>query len=121
MRRRNDRYTAVPSGLGGDPNAVAAQRLSELRVLAASWGFPLAALDRLTLRLDEVASITGLSVSLVRALIQDGDLPTVKVRSVPLVRTTDLLVFLESRVSAPEAVADQIANELAASLERQGV
>ena len=122
MRRRHDRHTAVPARLGGsDPSAVAAQRLSELRVLAASWGFPLAALDRLTLRLDEVASITGLSVSLVRALIQDGDLPAAKVRSVPLVRTIDLLAFLESRVSAPQAVAQGIANELAASHEGRRV
>jgi excisionase family DNA binding protein len=77
--------------------------------------------SRLTLRIDEVAATTGLSVSLVRALIRDGELPVVKVRSVPLVRTTDLRAFLEARLSAPELVAEQIAGELAASLERQGV
>jgi excisionase family DNA binding protein len=77
--------------------------------------------DRITLRIDEVATATGLSVSLVRALIRDGELPVVKVRSVPLVRTTDLLAFLESRVSAPETVAERIADELAASLERREV
>jgi hypothetical protein len=58
---------------------------------------------------------------LVRALIRDGELPVVKVRSVPLVRTTDLMAFLESRMSAPEAVAERIADELAASLEPEGV
>ncbi|HME69085.1 MAG TPA: helix-turn-helix domain-containing protein [Myxococcota bacterium] len=79
-------------------------------------GLPLAALDRVTLRIEEVAATTGLSVSLVRALIRDGELPVVKVRSVPLVRTRDLLAFLESRVSAPEAVAERIADELEASL-----
>jgi len=91
-------------------------RIAELRALTASWGFPLAALDRVTLRIDEVAATTGLSASLVRALIRDGELPVVKVRSVPLVRTSDLLLFLESRVIAPAAVAQRLADELAAGL-----
>jgi excisionase family DNA binding protein len=71
---------------------------------------------RLSLRIDEVAATTGLSASLVRTLVRDGELPVVRVRSVPLVRTADLLAFLESRVSVPEAVAERIANELEASL-----
>ncbi len=81
----------------------------------------LAALQRLTLRVDEVAATTGLSASLVRALIRDGELPVVKVRSVPLVRTTDLAAFLESRVNAPEEEVQRIADELEASLVGRGV
>lgn len=80
-----------------------------------------AALQRLTLRIDEVAATTGLSPSLIRALIRDGELPVVRVRSVPLVRTTDLLTFLEARLSAPAVVAERIAAELALSLDRREV
>jgi len=96
-------------------------RLAELRALAASWGFPLAALDRVTLRIEEVAATTGLSASLVRALIRDGELPVVRVRSVPLVRTADLLTFLESRVIAPAARVERLADELAAGLTERTV
>jgi excisionase family DNA binding protein len=74
-----------------------------------------------TLRIEEVAATTGISVSLVRSLIRDGELLVVKVRSVPLVRTTDLMAFLEARLSAPEVVAEQIAEELAAALTGSGV
>jgi len=96
-------------------------RIAELKALIASWGLPLATLDRVTLRIEEVAATTGLSVSLVRTLIRDGELPAVKVRSVPLVRTSDLLTFLESRVIAPAAVAQGLANELAAGLTERAV
>ena len=84
-------------------------------------GSSLATMQRLTLRVDEVAATTGLSQSLVRALIRDGELPVVKVRSVPLVRIPDLLAFLEARLSAPAVSAERIAAELAASLDRREV
>ena len=95
----------------------AARRLAELRVLAASWGFPLHGVaDRLALRIEEVAGVTGLSASLVRALVRDGELPAVKVRTVPLVLVADLVAFLERHRQDRGAEADRIAAELEASL-----
>lgn len=95
----------------------ATRKLAELRALAASWGIPLHTVaDRVSLRLEEVAQVTGMSVSFVRALIRDGDLPAAKVRTLPLVLVADLLAFFEQRRSNPQAEADRLVTEIEESL-----
>ena len=80
-------------------------------------GLPLC--DRLTLRLAEVAAVTGLSESMVRKQVAAGVLPVVRVGTVPLVRTADLRAFLEAHVEDRQATADRIAAEIAATLQAQ--
>jgi len=119
---------AVPSGrvptanarAGGGPQtfAGAACRVEKLRALATSSGAPLGLLDRVSLRIEEVAATTGLSPSMVRKLIRSGALRAARVGSVPLVLTKDLVTFLEARMDDRECVADGIARELAVTLER---
>jgi len=75
-------------------------------------------LDRVSLRIEEVAATTGLSPSMVRKLIRSGALRAARVGSVPLVLTKDLVTFLEARMDDRECVADGIARELAVTLER---
>lgn len=99
-----------------DPAPDATDRQAELRTLDR-WKTPLCSVaHRVALRIDEVAATTGLSKSLVRALIRDGELTAVKVRTVPLVLATDLLAFLEARRSNRAEEADRIARELEANL-----
>jgi excisionase family DNA binding protein len=95
----------------------AAGRLTQLRAVGrpSSPSLP-SVVDRLALRIEEVATVTGISASLVRALIRDGELPAVKVRTIPLVLVADLLAFLERRRIDAGADADRIVAELEASL-----
>lgn len=98
--------------------ADAARRLDELRSLAASWGFPLAALDRLALRVEEAAATVGVSPSLLRKEIRAGRLPVVRVGTVPVIRTSDLVAYLDANRATPTREADRIAEELAAAVDR---
>ncbi len=99
-----------------DPAPDTTDRRAELRTLDR-WRTPLCSVaDRVALRIDEVAATTGLSKSLVRALIREGELTAVKVRTVPLVLATDLLAFLEARRSNRAEEAERIAGEFEASL-----
>jgi len=98
-----------------------ARRLAELRALAASWGIPLNTVaDRVALRIDEVPRVTGLSESFIRGLIRDGELPAVKVRTVPLVLVADLLGFLERRRTNPRGDIERISAEIVERLGQKG-
>ncbi len=99
--------------------ADAARQLARLRALAASYGYPLFTLDRMALRVPEVAATLGFSESFVRNLIRDGELPAVRVRDALLVRTTDIMAFLDARPSSGRVAADAIAEELERSLEQE--
>ena len=85
----------------------AADRLRELRRLAARHGLPLQTLDRLGLRPGEVARGTGFSASKVDEWIAAGRLPSVKIDGSVTVLMVDLLEFLEGhrRAGVPRSTA----------------
>jgi excisionase family DNA binding protein len=76
--------------------------------------------DRVSLRIADVARVTGLSKSLVRGLIRDGELPAVKVRTVPLVLVADLLGFLERCRTNPRGDIERISAEIVERLGQKG-
>jgi excisionase family DNA binding protein len=63
---------------------------------AAPVGAASAEPKRLTLRMREVAALTGVSLALVKTWCAAGDLPTVRIGGVVLVKPKDLEDFLEA-------------------------
>jgi len=101
----------------------AAERLDELRHLAARYGVAIELLDRLTLRPREVARATGASLRTVETWIADRILRAVRVRGMVLVPLQDLLAFLEdhredARVAPPSSLRDRAAREIDRSSRR---
>lgn len=56
----------------------------------------------------------GLSTSMLRKLVRDGALPSVRVGAVPLVLVADLVAFLEAHRTDPRGEAERIAADLEA-------
>lgn len=122
LDQREHTRALAKSSAWRDSASDASAPLDERRFLTPEWearvpGFA----NRLALRIEEVAAATGLSASLVRALIREGELPAAKVRTVPLVLVADLLLYLDRRRVDPAADADRIATELEASLRQKEV
>ena len=95
MKRTTPSSSKAPASRGARELHTVAERLTELRRLAARFGLPLELVDRLSLRPGEVAKGTGFSTSKVNEWIATGRLPSVKIDGSVTVLMVDLLGFLE--------------------------